>query len=92
MGENFMYYKTAKEIWDATRGTYSNKDNTSAIFEIKGILYDQGKGKCLQQTTSMHSLDFGSSLTCLKTQNEIALITTNNISRFKKRTESVSFF
>ena len=39
-GENFMYYKTAKEIWDAARETYSNKDNTSAIFEIKGILHD----------------------------------------------------
>ncbi|GAV56850.1 UBN2_3 domain-containing protein [Cephalotus follicularis] len=37
MGENFMYYQIAKEIWDATRETYSNKDNTSAIFEIKGF-------------------------------------------------------
>ena len=42
--ENFMYYKTAKEIWDAARETYSNKDNTSAVFEIKGILHDLKQG------------------------------------------------
>ena len=44
-GENFMYYKTAKEIWDAVRETYSNKDNTYAIFEIKGILQDLKQGE-----------------------------------------------
>jgi len=32
IGENFMYYDTAKEIWDAVKETYSNIDNTSAIF------------------------------------------------------------
>ncbi|GAV58382.1 UBN2_3 domain-containing protein [Cephalotus follicularis] len=45
MGENFMYYQIAKEIWDATRETYSNKDNTSSIFEIKGILHDLSQGE-----------------------------------------------
>ncbi|GAV63817.1 UBN2_3 domain-containing protein, partial [Cephalotus follicularis] len=45
MGENFIYYQTTKEIWDATRETYSNKDNTSAIFEIKGILHDLRQGE-----------------------------------------------
>lgn len=44
-GENFMYYKTAKEIWDAVHESYSNKDNTSAIFEIKGILHDLRQGE-----------------------------------------------
>ncbi|KAG8391052.1 hypothetical protein BUALT_Bualt01G0147800 [Buddleja alternifolia] len=28
IGENFMYYGTAKEIWDAARETYSNGDST----------------------------------------------------------------
>ncbi|GAV60945.1 UBN2_3 domain-containing protein [Cephalotus follicularis] len=45
MGENFMYYQTAKEIWDATRETYSNKDNMSVVFEIKGVLHDQRRGE-----------------------------------------------
>ncbi|GAV70419.1 UBN2_3 domain-containing protein, partial [Cephalotus follicularis] len=45
MGENLMYYQTAKVIWDATRETYSNKDNMSAIFEIKGILIDLTQGE-----------------------------------------------
>ena len=43
-GENFMYYKTAKEIWDAARETYSNTENTSAVFEIKSILHDLRQG------------------------------------------------
>ena len=42
--ENFMYYKISKEIWDATRETNSNKDNTSTVFEIKGILHDLKQG------------------------------------------------
>ena len=42
--ENFMYYKTAKEIWDATQITYSNGDNTSAVFAIKGLLHDLRQG------------------------------------------------
>ncbi|RVX10668.1 Retrovirus-related Pol polyprotein from transposon TNT 1-94 [Vitis vinifera] len=44
IGENFMYYGTAKEIWDVARETYSNIDNTSAIFEIKSILQDLRQG------------------------------------------------
>ncbi|KAJ1426515.1 hypothetical protein SESBI_10259 [Sesbania bispinosa] len=40
IGENFMYYDTAKEMWDAVKETYSNVDNTSAVFEIKSILHD----------------------------------------------------
>ena len=43
--ERTLYYKTAKEIWDATHETYSNKDNTSAIFDIKGILHDLRQGE-----------------------------------------------
>lgn len=44
VGENFMYYNTAKEIWDAAKETYSNVDNTSAIFEIKSLLNDLRQG------------------------------------------------
>ncbi|RVW94063.1 Retrovirus-related Pol polyprotein from transposon TNT 1-94 [Vitis vinifera] len=44
IGENFMYYGTTKEIWDAARETYSNIDNTSAIFEIMSILQDLRQG------------------------------------------------
>ena len=45
IGENFMYYKTAKEMWDAMKETYSNVDSTSAIFEIKSLLHDLRKGE-----------------------------------------------
>jgi len=45
IGENFMYYDTTKEIWDAVKETYSNIDNTSAIFEIKSLLHDLQQGE-----------------------------------------------
>ena len=40
IGDNFLLYGTAKEIWDATRETYSNSENTSEIFEIEATLHD----------------------------------------------------
>jgi len=39
IGENFMFYDTAKDIWDAVKEMYSNVDNTSAVFEIKSIFH-----------------------------------------------------
>ena len=39
-GENFMYYKSAKKIWDVAKETYSNKDNTSEVFEMEGTFHD----------------------------------------------------
>lgn len=43
--EDFMFYDTAKEIWDAVKEIYSNVDNTHAGFEIKGILHDLRQGE-----------------------------------------------
>ncbi|KAG8363523.1 hypothetical protein BUALT_Bualt19G0031300 [Buddleja alternifolia] len=37
-------WKIACLIWDAARETYSNVNNTSAIFEIKSILHDLRQG------------------------------------------------
>ena len=45
MGENFMYYKTAREMWDAVKRSYSNRENTSEIFRLKGILNDLHQGE-----------------------------------------------
>ena len=42
-----MYYDTAKEIWDVVKETYSNIDNTFAIFEIKSLLHDLQQGEKL---------------------------------------------
>lgn len=44
-GKNFMYYWTIKEIFDSTKETYSNNDNMSEIFEIKGILHELHQGE-----------------------------------------------
>lgn len=40
IGEKFMYYNTARQMWDTMKDTYSNMDNTSIIFEIKSLLHD----------------------------------------------------
>ena len=44
IGEDFMLYQTAKEIWDVAKESYSDKDNTSKLFEIKGGLNDLKPG------------------------------------------------
>ena len=44
IGENFLLYKTAKEIWEAARETYSSTDNSSELFEIETRLYDLRQG------------------------------------------------
>ncbi|KAL5741619.1 hypothetical protein ACOSP7_028351 [Xanthoceras sorbifolium] len=40
IGENFLLYDTAEEIWNAARDTYSNSDNTSELFGIESTLHD----------------------------------------------------
>lgn len=44
IGENFLLYKTAKDIWDAAKVSYSSSENTSEIFEIEGKLHDLRQG------------------------------------------------
>ena len=44
MGENFLLYKTAKEIWDPARETYSSSENTSELFEVETRLHDLRQG------------------------------------------------
>ena len=38
IGENFMFWDT-KEIWDATRETYFDNENTVELFKVKSILH-----------------------------------------------------
>ncbi|XP_073314767.1 uncharacterized protein [Primulina huaijiensis] len=40
IGENFLLYRIAKEIWDSARDTYTSKDNTSELFAIECRLQD----------------------------------------------------
>ena len=44
IGENFLLYSTAKEIWDAARETYSSSENTTELFEAESILHDLRQG------------------------------------------------
>ena len=39
ISENFIYFKTTKEIWETAKTMYSNVDNTFAIFKIKRVLH-----------------------------------------------------
>ena len=45
VGQDFIFYKTAKEIWEAAKVMYSDRDNTTDLFEIKGHLHDLRQGE-----------------------------------------------
>ncbi|KAL3512092.1 hypothetical protein ACH5RR_024809 [Cinchona calisaya] len=45
IGENFLLYDTTQEIWEAAKELYSNKENTSEIFEIESVLHDLWQGE-----------------------------------------------
>ncbi|KAK2972923.1 hypothetical protein RJ640_015638 [Escallonia rubra] len=45
IGQNFMFYDTAYEIWMAAKETYSDNDNTAELFDIKGALHDLRQGE-----------------------------------------------
>ncbi|CAN0923620.1 hypothetical protein LINGRAHAP2_LOCUS33667 [Linum grandiflorum] len=40
IGEKFLLHKTAFDIWDSARHTYSNQSNTAQLFEIEMQLHD----------------------------------------------------
>lgn len=40
IGEDFFLFGSVKEVWDATRETYSKVDNLSDLFAVKSILHD----------------------------------------------------
>ena len=44
IGENFLLYDTAQEIWEATKEAYSHIANTSELFEIESMLDDLKQG------------------------------------------------
>ncbi|RVX00895.1 Retrovirus-related Pol polyprotein from transposon TNT 1-94 [Vitis vinifera] len=44
IGENFLSFDTAKEIWDIAKETFLDKENTSEIIQIEGILHDLRQG------------------------------------------------
>ncbi|KAL5574355.1 hypothetical protein UlMin_023952 [Ulmus minor] len=45
VGENFLLYKIAKEIWDTAYETYSSSENTFELFEIETRLHDLRQGE-----------------------------------------------
>ena len=55
IGENFLLYETAYDIWEAARESYSTKDDISARFEIESAIYDLKQGT-LTVTEYYHAL------------------------------------
>ena len=45
IGENFLLYGSAKEIWDAAKETYSSSDNTAELFGIESFINDLRQGE-----------------------------------------------
>lgn len=44
IGDNFLLYTTAKDIWEAARDTFSSTKNTAEMFHIESILEDLHQG------------------------------------------------
>ncbi|GAV70451.1 UBN2_3 domain-containing protein [Cephalotus follicularis] len=44
IGQNFLFYGSAKEIWDAAKEPYADNENTAEFFEIKCVLHDIREG------------------------------------------------
>ncbi|CAH9120755.1 unnamed protein product [Cuscuta epithymum] len=58
IGENFLLYSTAAEIWEAAGITFSSSENTSEVFETESILHElrQGDMSVTQFFTSLNKL------------------------------------
>ena len=56
IGENFLLYDTAQEIWEAARQAYLHVENTSELFEIESLLDDlkQGESHVTQYFNSLN--------------------------------------
>ncbi|KAA8535471.1 hypothetical protein F0562_030474 [Nyssa sinensis] len=65
IGENFLSFDTVKEIWDMAKETFSDKENTSEIIQIEGILHDLRQGNL----TFWHPASFSESP--ITTENHI---------------------
>ena len=44
ISRRYLWFKTAKEVWDAARQRYSNLGNASQIFEIRSKLKEMKQG------------------------------------------------
>nr|GMD36059.1 Retrovirus-related Pol polyprotein from transposon RE1 [Ipomoea batatas] len=44
IGEIFLLFETAQEIWDAAKETYSSSENTSELFRVESTLHDFRQG------------------------------------------------
>ncbi|RVW79069.1 Retrovirus-related Pol polyprotein from transposon RE1 [Vitis vinifera] len=43
IGENFLLFGTAKDIWDAAKETYSSSENTSELFQVESAYMTSAK-------------------------------------------------
>ncbi|GAV73455.1 UBN2_3 domain-containing protein [Cephalotus follicularis] len=44
VGDNFIFYETAQETWEAVREAYSDTEDAVEAFKIEGILHDFRQG------------------------------------------------
>ncbi|RVX03474.1 hypothetical protein CK203_027950 [Vitis vinifera] len=59
IGENFLLFGTAKDIWDAAKETYSSSENTSELFQVESALHDfrQGEQSVTQYYNHTHKAE-----------------------------------
>ncbi|RVW54694.1 Retrovirus-related Pol polyprotein from transposon TNT 1-94 [Vitis vinifera] len=86
IGENFLLYGTAKEIWDAAKETYSNNENTLELFEVESVLHDFRQGELtVTQYFNTHSIATGSSWTCSRSTIEAVRVMESEVRKEESR-------
>ncbi|RVW95315.1 Retrovirus-related Pol polyprotein from transposon RE1 [Vitis vinifera] len=55
IGENFLLFGTAKDIWDAAKETYSSSENTSELFQVESALHDFRQGEQFSYSVLQHT-------------------------------------
>ncbi|XP_021887942.1 pentatricopeptide repeat-containing protein At1g05600-like [Carica papaya] len=57
IGENFLLYETAHDIWVVAREFYSTRDNTSAIFEVEQLdAFEEHAWSCPEDARRFRSI------------------------------------
>lgn len=86
IGENFMFYDTAKEIWDAVKETYSNVDNTSVSYlRLKAFFMTFDRENLLLLSILIYLTNIGSNLTYMKRLHGVVQKIKRNIRSWWKK-------
>ena len=80
-----MFMKTAKEVWDSIKETYSDLENSSQIFELKTMLWQSKQG---DRDVTAHYNEMVSLWQELDQCNDVECESARDLARHNKREEN----